>query len=115
VRCERVADDLPGLVDGEALAPPARRHVQRCLRCQAAVGRDRRVHRALEGLADRPLVPPAGLLEDVLAALDEAGPVEATHGRGHRRAAYLGTIAAATAAGVGGAIVLAARGRRLAG
>ncbi|MCD9625763.1 hypothetical protein [Rhabdothermincola salaria] len=115
VRCERISDDLPGLVDGAALPEPALRHVRHCLRCQAASSRDRRVHRALGELATQAHPPPTTLYADIVGALDAASsavPPEAHH---RRRVAYVGTLAAATAAGVGGALVLAARGRRLAG
>jgi hypothetical protein len=115
VRCERLAEELPALVDGVELGETARAHVQRCLRCQADVARDRRLHRLLAGLRHDAVVPPAGLLAEVFAVLDtvSSGPYPPVRDR--RRVAYLGTIAAATAAGVGGVLVLAARGRRLAG
>jgi hypothetical protein len=115
VRCERASHDLPGLVDGVVLPEPTRRHVQHCLRCQAASSRDRRVHRALGELAAQVHPTPPGLYTDIMGVLDAASsatPHEAHH---RRRVAYVGTIAAATAAGVGGALVLAARGRRVAG
>ena len=115
MRCERVDADLPGLVDGRPLPEPARRHVEHCLRCQAATSRDRRVHRALHDLGGRTQPPPPGLYAEIVSALDSAASPVPPHPHHRRRAAYVGTIAAATAAGVGGALVLAARGRRLAG
>lgn len=114
MRCERVDGDLPGLVDGRPLPEPARRHVEHCLRCQAATSRDRRVHRALHDLGDRTRPPPPGLYAEIVSVLDSAASVP-PHPHHRRRVAYVGTLAAATAAGVGGALVLAARGRRLAG
>ena len=48
------------------------------------------------------LEPAPGLLTDVLAGLDEAGDRRARQRTAGRRAAYLGGLAAATAAGVGG-------------
>jgi hypothetical protein len=58
-------------------------------------------------------VPTPGLLPEILAAIGEAGEQQALRSmvRG-RRAAYLGGLAAATAAGAAGAVVLTLRSRR---
>jgi hypothetical protein len=67
----------------------------------------------MRALRTEVLVPTPGLLPEVLAALGEAGERQAVRGilRG-RRAAYLGGLAAATAAGAAGAVVLTLRSRR---
>lgn len=116
--CDAVADELAAAAGGTGVLTPAvRRHVDRCLRCQAEAAQHRKLARALEGLGQDVLVPPPGLDDEVLLALDradaEAGVLE--HLR-HHRAAYLGGLAAgvASVAGVAGAIVLA-RSRRTVG
>lgn len=112
MRCERVADLLPGAIDDPALLDgQPRAHVDTCLRCQADLVRYRRIRLELVGSRLDTLVPPADLLDDLAVDLDELGFRQSWPVR--RRAAYLGGIAAATAAGLGGVIVLAARSRRL--
>jgi len=112
--CDEVSRQLAEAVDGPlSLDPDARRHVETCLGCQAEAAGDRRLRRALRGLRHELSEPVPGLLDDVLAALgtgaDRRSGRLALH---RRRAAYVGGIAAATAAGVGGAVVLAGRTRR---
>jgi len=114
VRCEHLADLLPGYDDAGAVDQRARRHVQRCLRCQADLVRYRRMRRLLASLGAETLVPPDDLLVALMLDLDEAAEV-GSGSMARRRLAYLGGLAAATAAGVGGVLVLAARGRRVAG
>ena len=114
MRCDQVAYRLPAAAEGlEALDPAARRHVERCLRCQADAVQYRRVLRAMRALRIEVLVPAPGLLPELLASLGEAGEQHALRSmiRGHR-AAYLGGLAAATAAGAAGAVVLTIRSRR---
>jgi hypothetical protein len=114
MRCDQVADRLPAAAEGlEALDPAARRHVERCLRCQADAVQYRRVLRAMRALRTEVLVPAPGLLPEILTSLGEAGERHALRSlvRGHR-AAYLGGLAAATAAGAAGAVVLTLRSRR---
>ena len=120
--CEGVAQHLPQIVDGSrAPDPTIAHHVDGCLRCQAELVQYRKLLKALHQLRTEVLEPAPGLLTDILAALEEAGERRAVRSliRG-RRGAYLGGIAAATAAaGAAGAIVLASRARnrkvRLAG
>lgn len=116
--CDAVADELAAAAGGTAvLAPSVRRHVDRCLRCQAEAAQHRKLARALEGLDPDLLAPPAGLVDDVLLALDEAEhEARVLEHLRHHRAAYLGGLAAgvASVAGVAGAIVLA-RSRRTVG
>jgi hypothetical protein len=117
--CEEVAEELSAVADARDLAPRARRHVEHCLRCQADLVQYRRLLRALRSLRTEVLQPAPGLLPEILASLEHAGERQAVRAALHgRRAAYIGGIAAATAAGAAGAIVLAARsgrGRRLVG
>lgn len=114
-RCATVAAALPGVVDGASTLDRAdRRHVERCLRCQAELARYRKLLRAMRAMRSTTSVPPAGLVTDVLAHLEAAGELSAVRGAlSGRRVAYLGGIAAATAAaGAGAAIVLVNRGRK---
>ena len=115
MQCDDVAEALPGIVDGTAPADVnLRRHVDACLRCQAELVQYRKLLRALRQLRTEVLEPAPGLLTDILASLEEAGERRAIRSllRG-RRAAYVGGLAAATAAaGAAGAIVLATRARR---
>jgi hypothetical protein len=113
VQCEAVAELLAEAADGSVLLDrTARRHIDTCLRCQAEMVQYRKLLRALRNLRTEVLEPAPGLLADILAALEEAGERHAVRSllRG-RRIAYVGGIAAATAAGAG-AILLASRSRR---
>ena len=96
--CDDVIEALPGVVDGSSrLDRSQRRHVERCLRCQAELAQYRKLLRAMQALRSEIATPPPGLIGDILS----------------HRVAYLGGIAAATAAaGAGAAIVLATRGRK---
>jgi anti-sigma factor RsiW len=115
MRCEDISDDLSAAADGSALLDRnARRHVERCLRCQAELVQYRKVLRAMRAMRTEVLEPAPGILSDILANLEEAGERRAIRSliAGHR-AAYLGGLAAATAAGAAGAIVFASRARKL--
>lgn len=114
MRCEQVADDLAGVADGSAvLAPRERRHVEQCLRCQADLVHYRRILRAMRVMRTEIFEPAPGLLADVLASLEEAGERHAIRLMlSGRRVVYLGSLAAATAAGAAGALVVASRYRR---
>lgn len=114
MRCDDLVDDLAGHGDGSAaLDRAARRHVEQCLRCQAELVQHRRILRAMHALRTEVLEPSPGLLAEILATVEEAGERHAVRSLlGGRRAAYLGGLAAATAAGAGAAIVLATRSRR---
>jgi hypothetical protein len=114
VRCDEVTDLLSDVADGTTvLERSARRHVDRCLRCQAELVQYRKLLRALHSLRTEVLEPAPGLLADILATLEEAGERNAVRSmlRG-RRIAYAGGIAAAATAGAAGAILIATRGRR---
>jgi hypothetical protein len=113
-----VAAALPGIVDGYDVAEPElRRHVDMCLRCQAELVQYRKVLKVLRDVRMQVIEPTPGLLPDILASIGDAGERRAMrHLLTGRRVAYVGGIAAATAAaGAAGAIVLAnrARSRRL--
>jgi hypothetical protein len=114
VHCTAVAEALPAIVDGMAVADlELRRHVETCLRCQAELAQYRKVLRALHQLRTEVLEPAPGLLPDIFAALEAVGERRAMrHLLTGRRAAYVGGIAAAATAGAAGAIVLASRARR---
>ena len=114
VSCASVAAALPGIVDGVEVADlDLRRHVETCLRCQAELAQYRRVLRTLHTLRTELLEPSPGLLPDILMALEAAGERGAMrYLLTGRRAAYVGGIAAATAAGAAGALVLASRRHR---
>ncbi|WCO66693.1 hypothetical protein PO878_19550 [Iamia majanohamensis] len=112
--CADLGDRLAAAVtDDGALDREARAHVETCLRCQADLVEHRRVLRALRSLRTEVLVPAPGLVTEVLAHIEEAGERRAIRSLlTGRRVAYLGGLAAATAAaGAAGALVLATRGR----
>jgi hypothetical protein len=109
VRCERVRDLVPGLVDGSSVANRfTRAHVNRCLRCQAELAHYRRLRRTARSLEQECWVPPADLLDVVLARLERAG--DHTAARTRRAFVYAGGMAA-TAAGAAGAVLLTRRAR----
>ena len=113
MRCDHVVDLLPAAADGTGtLGADARAHVEVCLRCQAEVVQYRKLLRSLRALRTDVLEPAPGLLADVLARLEESGERRALRAliRGHK-VAYLGGLAAATAAGAAGAIVLRSRAK----
>jgi hypothetical protein len=114
VQCEDLGDALAAAAEGDALLGRAeRRHVERCLRCQAEVVQYRKLLRAMRAMRTDVLEPAPGLLADILAGLEEAGERHAVRSLlSGRRIAYLGGLAAATAAGAAGAIVFATRTRR---
>jgi hypothetical protein len=114
VQCEDLSDRLAGAADDLAdLGRSERRHVERCLRCQAEIVQYRKLLRAMHSLRTEVLEPAPGLLADILANLEEAGERHAIRSLlSGRRMAYVGGLAAATAAGAAGAIVFATRTRR---
>ncbi len=114
MRCDKVHGRLAEVASGEVvLGPEEQGHVERCLRCQAELAQHRRVLHTMRALRHQAVEPASGVLGDVLGALADAGERGAVRGvaRSHR-AVYIGGLAAATAAGAAGAIVLAARSRR---
>ena len=115
MQCEDLADDLAATADGSVLLGRSeRRHVEQCLRCQAELVQYRRVLSAMRAMRTEVLEPAPGLLADVLANLAAAGERRAIRSLIHgHKAAYLGGLAAATAAGAAGAIVIASRARKV--
>lgn len=117
MQCDEIAALLPGIVDGGEIAERrVQRHVESCLRCQAELVQYRKLLKALHVLRTEVLEPAPGLLAEILAGLEAAGERRAVRSLlTGRNAAYAGGIAAATAAGAVGALLLAqrARGRRL--
>jgi|SRR5262245_57552 len=114
MECADLTDALAGAAEGEAhFGRAERRHVERCLRCQAEIVQYRKLLRAMRSLRTDVLEPAPGLLADILATLEEAGERQAVRSLlSGRRIAYLGGLAACTAAGAAGAIVFATRTRR---
>jgi hypothetical protein len=115
MQCEDLATDLSAAADGSTLlGAEQRRHVERCLRCQAELVQYRKLLRAMRTMRTEVLEPAPGMLADILANVAGAGERRAVRSliSGHR-AAYLGGLAAATAAGAAGAIVFASRARKV--
>lgn len=114
MRCEQLSGSLADAAEGSVLLDgPSRAHVEHCLRCQAELAQYRKLLRALRALRTEVLIPAPGLLPELLLHLEQAGERRAIRSMlTGRRVAYLGGIAAATAAGAAGAIVLATRSRR---
>ena len=114
MQCEDLSGALAATADGDAnLSRAERRHVERCLRCQAEVVQYRKLLRAMRTMRTDVLEPTPGLLADILATIEEAGERQAVRSvLNGRRIAYIGGLAAATAAGAAGAIVFASRTRR---
>ena len=112
--CSLANDQLDEVAAGRlVLDGAARAHVEQCLRCQAELVQYRKLLRALRTMRTEVLEPAPGLLTDVLAALEEAGERHAIRQLlSGRNVAYVGGLAAATAAGAAGAIVLANLTRR---
>jgi hypothetical protein len=115
IRCHDVAQELSASAeDASPLSNATRSHVESCLRCQADLVQYRRLLRSLRSLRTEVLQPAPGLLPEILAGIEHAGERHAIRAALHgRRAAYIGGIAAATAAAGAGAIVLASRSKRL--
>ncbi len=114
MRCDDLTEFLPGVADGSAaLSDAARWHVERCLRCQAELVQYRKLLRALRTIRTEVLEPAPGLLADILAGISESGERHAVRNLlSGRKVAYVGGLAAATAAGAAGAVVLATMSRR---
>ena len=114
MRCEQLSDVLSDAADGTLeLDSGQRRHVDQCLRCQAELVQYRKLLRSLRAMRLQLLEPAPGLVPEILAYIEEAGERRALREMlDGRKVAYLGGLAAATAAGVGGAIVIASRSKR---
>jgi hypothetical protein len=115
MQCDDVAEALAAAADGTPVEDRAtRRHVERCLRCQADMAQYRKLLRALHNLRTEVLEPAPGLLPEILASLEAAGERHAVRSLlTGRRLAYAGGIAAAATAGAAGAILYASRAKKL--
>ena len=91
MQCDELADVLSEAADGTVvLDRPARRHVDRCLRCQAELVQYRKLLRALHNLRTEVLEPAPGMVADILAYIEEAGERRAVRSMlSGRRAARL--------------------------
>ena len=116
MRCDEIAELLPGIVDGGQVADRrVQRHVESCLRCQAELVQYRKLLKALHLLRTEVLEPAPGLLTEILAGLEAAGERRALRSLlNGRNAAYAGGTAAALAAAGAAAAILLARRRNLA-
>lgn len=114
MQCEDLSEALAATSEGTThLSRGERRHVERCLRCQAEMVQYRKLLRTMRTLRTDVIEPAPGLLADILANLEESGERHAIRSiLSGRRIAYIGGLAAATAAGAAGAIVYASRTRR---
>jgi anti-sigma factor RsiW len=114
LRCEDVAEALPGIMDGSLRADRrVIRHVDRCLRCQAELAQYRKLLRALRQLRSQVPPPPPGGVARALSGLEQAAERRAIRSalRGRKVAYLAGLGVAAAAAGAAGAAVLVSRGR----
>ena len=108
----RLDELLAEAIDGQDLFEPGV-EVGLTLREQAELAQYRKLIRVLRTLRDDALVPSESVVEEVLAYLEDATERHAIRSiHSGRRGAYLGGLAAATAAGAAGAIVLVSRSRR---
>jgi hypothetical protein len=128
-RCRDVAELLPAFIDDpDALAVlgdgAGEWHLGSCLRCQADLARYRRLRRTMRSMGADGFGPAPGPdlgsdRELALAKAIESVEIALDHSIGRRdririagrRTALLGGLAAATAAGFGGVLVLATRRR----
>jgi hypothetical protein len=117
--CEAISELLPEFADRDSVAEPRIvRHVDSCLRCQAELVQYRKLLRTLHQLRTELIEPAPGVVAGVLATLGAAGERRAVRSiMTGRNVAYVGGIAAATAATAVGAVLFANRSRvrRLAG
>ena len=105
MRCDEAVEAVASLAAGDQPTCVVQAaHVAECLRCQAAVARDRRLVRDLRDLRAEVIAPDVTLLSDVLGAVDaEAALID----RGKMKRKVAVGSAAATAGGI--AIAIAAR------
>jgi hypothetical protein len=107
---DQVSALLSDLADGTAeIEPDLRVRLEQDLRFQAELVQYRKLLRAMASLRSEQFEPDDTLVAEVLASLDDADRAGLLSVITGRRAAYLGGIAAATAAGVGTALVLVRR------
>ena len=109
VSCIDVAAALPEILDGGRAAPgPMVSHVETCLGCQAELARYRRLVRLLHQLrASDDVVLPAGVMAEVLAALEEAANRRLVRSLLTGRTVMYGGAALAAAGAAIGLVVIA--------
>lgn len=114
MRCDELTLQLAEVAEGSATLPRSQqRHVEQCLRCQAELVQYRKILRAMRAMRTQVLEPSPGLVADILAHIEEAGERTAIRSIiSNHKVAYLGGLAAATAAGAAGAILVASRSRK---
>ena len=94
MQCERYRRQVRAMARSETAGhTTVQQHVAGCLRCQAEMARERLMVRRLRTIRRDSSVP-GGLLERILASVDEAGQREIRHGSGSRTA---GVVAGAGA------------------
>jgi hypothetical protein len=105
--CREAAEAIPQIAAGEeGLDQAASTHVSECLRCQAELAAYKRILRHLHAMRHDGIVPPAGGIAAVLAALEAAAIEQQAVPTWAVRAAYVGGITVATAAaGAAGVLV----------
>ncbi len=113
VACEQVAGELPGILDGDLEASGVLvAHVEYCLRCQAELARYRKLLRLLHQVRTTDVVVPAGVVSDVLSALESAANRRAIRSvLTGRRLAYSSAVVAAVGAGTTLVVFTLARNR----
>ena len=114
MRCDEMTHQLAEVAEGSVVLPRSqRRHVEQCLRCQAELVQYRKILRTLRSMRAEVLEPDPGLMTGILAHIEEVGERTAIRSiLSNHKVAYIGGIAAATAAGAAGAIIVATRSRR---
>ncbi len=114
--CVVVANRVGTLEADQRLPLRLDAHVASCLRCQAVRARDRRLRRALSGLALQTVAAPRGLVASVEAAILEVSTFESPapvvpdrHGGIRTRITSPGALAGVAAVAAGGAALAAWR------
>ena len=99
--CREAADVVPQIAAGEDdVDSRASAHIRSCLRCQAEVAAYRRILRIMRSLRYEVVPAPGENLVDALRALREVELAEGATTSWAVRAAYVGGITAAGAAGM---------------
>jgi predicted anti-sigma-YlaC factor YlaD len=109
MQCEDIRTALPAILDGRSAATlDIVDHVESCQDCQAELARYRGMLRLMQDLRAQRLEPPAGLMGEVLEALEGAAERTALRSAlSGRRLAYSGAIGGMVLAG--GLVVIVAR------
>jgi hypothetical protein len=99
--CRDAVDAVAMIAAGEAgVDRRAGAHVSTCLRCQAEVAAYRRVLATMRAMRGDRLAPPIGALDDALTFVRDGGAAGEGTPAWALRAAYVGGLTAASAAGV---------------